>query len=870
MEKSTRIRLIEARKHHKWSQQDVADQLATTQNNVSRWERGLTTPGPYFNAKLCKLFGLSAQELGLLPVKTTQIDLSIHTQETLEDEFGPKEGISSPSYFWYVPYPRNPHFTGREKLLDQLDQYLAPGRQSDPMTTRQAALTQAQAIKGLGGIGKTQIAVEYAYRAHERGRYTQTLWINAASEEAVLTSFTALAKLLPAFPAPEETDQRKLAAALKHWLEDCQHSWLLIVDNVDDLSLVQEYLPRRGNGSLLLTTRAHAVGSLAAVLDVETMGLVEGTIFLLHRALRQQISEEERNEAANIVIALDGFPLALDQAGAYIEETGCSFGDYLRIYQEHRHLLLARRGRQTTNYPDSVATTWSLSFHQVAQTNPAAAELLRMCAFFAPDHIPEELLTAGAPHWSPVLQQAVGDLFTFNQMLEALLAFSLVKRLAEDHLLSIHRLVQVVQRDALPPEMQRQYAERVVRAVNTVFPRKPQEEVTSWPQCLRYLEQVQACDLLIQQQALLLPEAVDLLDRTATYLLERGMYPLARSLYLRAIQLGERLRESEPLLAVSPLSNLATLTRRQGRYAEAEPLFQQALQIQEHHLGPTHLDLASPLNRLGNLYAEQGKYREAEVLYQRSLQIWEQHVGREHVLTASPLRNLAGIYQEQGRYAEAEPLCQRALRLWEEQLGPDHLQVANALQGLAVLSAKQGKYTEAEPLYQRALQIRERQLGPDHPHVASPLIGLAELSLEQKKYTTAEFLFQRALQIYERQLGPDYPLVAHILTGLANLYKDQGKYSEAELLYQRALALREQTLEPHHPHLAETLVGLAALREAEEKLQEAVSLYQRALAIYVHVFGPQHFKTATAREQLHTTLLALGRTKGRKEAEGEE
>jgi hypothetical protein len=229
--------------------------------------------------------------------------------------------------------------------------------------------------------------------------------------------------------------------------------------------------------------------------------------------------------------------LALDQAGAYIEETGCSLGDYLQLYQAHRRTLLARRGRQATRYPASVATTWGLSFQLVEQTNPAASDLLRLCAFLAPDAIPEELLTGGAPYWPAALQEAVTDRLSFNQMLEALLAFSLVKRLAEDRLLSIHRLVQ---QERLSAEEQRQWAERLVRAVHVVFPREPQE-VASWQACLRYLDQVQACDTLIREQRLLLPEAAELLDRAGTYLSERALYSLAEPLYQQSLSIWEHL-----------------------------------------------------------------------------------------------------------------------------------------------------------------------------------------------------------------------------------------------------------------------------------------------------------------------------------------
>ncbi len=542
-----------------WRQQDIADQLETTVTTIQRWERGSHQPSAYYRVKLCSLFGLSAQELGLVEA------IPSPSESTVPETEQPSVVLSKEIALWTVPYARNPHFTGRDDLLTLLELRFIPSEVSQSGIIRQAALTQAQAIKGLGGIGKTQIAVEYAYRAREQERYIHTLWITAASEEAILTSFAALADHLPAIAAKGETDQRELVTAIIGWLEQCEQPWLLIFDNADDLSLLPPYLPRRGNGSVLLTTRASAVGSFASPIEVETMSMMEGTRFLLRRAQRlDNASEEEINEAGNVVVALAQFPLALDQAGAYIEETGCSLRDYLHLYQQHRHALLVRRGTQVTRYPESVTTTWSVSFQRVEQINLAAAELLRLCAFLAPDHIPEELLFEGAAHWPPILQQTVADGFNFNQMLEALLTFSLVKRLSEDHLLSIHRLVQVVQIETMEPEEQRLWAERVVRAVNAVFPHNPQDPVAAWPRCLRYLEQAQACDMLIRQYQILLPEAADLLDRTGTYLRERALYTPAESLYQQALRIREQMVGHEHPDVATSLSGLASLYYRQG------------------------------------------------------------------------------------------------------------------------------------------------------------------------------------------------------------------------------------------------------------------------------------------------------------------
>jgi tetratricopeptide (TPR) repeat protein/transcriptional regulator with XRE-family HTH domain len=746
-------RLWQARIERNWRQRELAEHLGTTVVTVKRWERGSQQPSPYFRVKLCALFGKSAKELGLDEDDPSVLITEENVLETEPANVSPAE----PLELWTVPYLRNPHFTGRDELLEQLARHLSLEQPDDATTTRRAVLSQTQAVKGLGGIGKTQIAVEYAYRSREQGEHTHILWVNAASEEAIISSFQALAAVLPDFGGKDEQNQRQLIAATLRWLEGCQEPWLLIFDNADDLPLVQPYIPLQGRGSILLTTRATAVSWLANSINVDQMGLVEGTQFLLHRTQRLQASEEECNEATNVVIALDGFPLALDQAGAYIEETGCSFGDYLQLYEQYHTMLLARRGKQATNYPHSVATTWSLSFEKVEQAHPAAGELLRLCAYLSPDHIPEELLIDGAAHWPPVLQQAVANPLRFNELLEALLTFSLVKRLAQERLLSVHRLVQIVQQDRMDLQVQHQWAERVVCAVNTLFPTDPKGQVDTWPLCLRYLEQVQACDGLIQQHHLQMPQAAELLDRAGIYLREHASYSVAESLFQRALAIAEQQLGSQHLQAASPLSNLGLLYWHQGRYELAEPLYQRALHIREQALGPHHPQLAFSLNNLGILYNEQGKYELAEPLLQRALGIWEQAQGPHHPDLAYPLNNLGELYREQGKYELAESLLQRALHIREQALGPHHPLLTYPLTGLANAARDQGQYERADALYQRALTLRQQQLSPQHPAVAETLQGLAILRQKQGNLSEAVSLVERALSICSQALGEAHP-----------------------------------------------------------------------------------------------------------------
>lgn len=845
-------RLHQHRIQRNWRQQDVADQLQISLVTVQRWERGTHQPSLYYRVKLCELFGLSAQELGL--VEETLSPLKSESAEVVAAN-------SVPVALWNVPYRRNPHFTGRDDLLTLLEERFALSEASQPESIRRMALGQAQAIKGLGGIGKTQIAVEYAYRAREQGRYVHTLWVPAASEEAILSSFAALADQLPARGAQDETDQRKLAAAVIEWLEQCEQPWLLIFDNADELSLLTPYLPQRGN--VLLTTQASAAGSFASTIEVDAMSLMEGTRFLLRRAQRlDTASEEEVNEAGNIVVALAQFPLALDQAGAYIEESGCSLRDYLHLYQQHRSAFLARRGIQATQYPESVATTWSLSFQRIEQVNPAAAELLRLCAFLAPDHIPEELLFSGAPYWSPMLQHVVADRLAFNQMLEALLRFSLVKRLAEDHLLSIHRLVQVVQMEMMEHEEQRRWVERVVCALNVIFPRDPREHIAVWPLCQRYLEQAQACALLIQHYHLQLPEAAELLDRVGIYLSERALYSVAEFLFREALHVWEQQAQPDHARIASSLGNLGDIYRERGEYREAESLYQLAISLYEQFVGQADDQAAHLFQRLAIIFLRQGKYAEAEPLYQRALSVWEQQLGPEHPYVANVLTNLANLYSRQEKYRQAVALHLRALRIREQQLGQMHPQLAASLHGLAYAYHRQGRYAQAEPLYQRALQLREQQLGERHPDLFDPLNDLAHLFLQQERYEQAKMYYQRALSILEKQVGPEqtHPDMVSSLHGLARVYAAQRKQKEAFRFFQRALRICKQQMAPEHLVTGEVLRDFADFQQSQDRPIEAARLYQRALLIQEHALGPDHPSTNETRKRLRALLLELGRT----------
>jgi len=249
-----------------------------------------------------------------------------------------------------------------------------------------AALSQAQAISGLGGIGKTQTAVEYAYRY--RQDYTAVLWLVAETEQSLSSGFAALARLLH-LPERDAPDQDQLRQAVQSWLE-ANEGWLLVFDNADEPSLLRSYLPRQHRGHVLLTSRAQvfqAAGLLFTPIALEPLSSDEAREFLLRRTGRESTDAAEISAADNLARELDYLPLALEQSAAYMVARGARFQDYLRSFRKRQLELLEQQQPMIGNYSQSVGTTWSLNFSEVKRS-PASADLLCLSAFLAPDDIP--------------------------------------------------------------------------------------------------------------------------------------------------------------------------------------------------------------------------------------------------------------------------------------------------------------------------------------------------------------------------------------------------------------------------------------------------------------------------------------------------
>jgi len=452
---------------------------------------------------------------------------------------------------WNLPHLRNPNFTGREDLLARLRQALTSGQP--------AALTQA--IHGLGGVGKTQLAVEYAYR--HAAEYDLVWWVRAEEPAALAADYAALARPLD-LPEKDEPDQRLVVQAVRRWLG--QHDgWLLVFDNARRPKDLRPYLPPGGAGHVLVTSRYPDWGEVASPLTVQVMERAESVAFLLKRT-----GQTDEAAAAELAEALGNLPLALAQAGAYVDATRTTLAAYLDLFQTRRAELWEKE-RPPLDYPATVATTWDLAFQQLQRASPAGADLLNLCAFLAPDDIPQDLLSGEAQHLPPPLAEAVADPLTFDEAVAALLHYSLLERTGDA--LSVHRMVQAVARDRLAEGDRRTWAGAAAQIVDGAFPSgDAPQDVRNWPQCARLLPHALAAAGHAKALEVASEATGYLFNQAGLYLWGRAEFVQAKAAFERALAVGEAaFGPHHPKVAIR-VNNLGGVLKALGTWPGRGPI----------------------------------------------------------------------------------------------------------------------------------------------------------------------------------------------------------------------------------------------------------------------------------------------------------
>jgi tetratricopeptide (TPR) repeat protein len=651
---------------------------------------------------------------------------------------------------------------------------LFKGREEELRSLRDSLGDSAhvEVIHGLAGIGKTRLAIEYAWRSGDR--YDTALFVVADSSEALLTGLARLAEPdILNLPEHETATQEQVIAAVKRWFRD-HDRWLLILDNVGTppaMQVVSEILPSLSAGQVIITSRIRDWPPIVRKLALDVLSAEATQEFLLQR------TEDERTRSADdafqvirLAQELEGLPLALEQAAAYIVHHQMTLAAYMERWNRERGTILEWHNTSVAQHPSSFIDAWQQTFTQLSYI---ASAVLHLTAWLAPDPIPIGMFESGAE----VVQKAsmlLGEeteaaihAGLVMQGISELAAYSLAIR--DNDKLTIHRLVQEVLRHTTAEEKRQSWIELSLTLVNDFAP-PDTHDVRNWPTW----ESIHPHALSVIEHA----DQIGITDPTATLMNEVGV-----------------------------------LYQGKGFYAKAEPLLRRALQIDEESFGHQHLNVARDLNNLGQLLQATNRLAEAEPLMRRALFIHEDLLGPRHPNVATQLSNLASLLQSTNRLDEAEPLIRRALQIHEDALGPNSHNVSIDLNNLAQLLATTNRLDEAEPLMRRALQIDESYFGAHHPNIAIRLNNLAELLQATNRLAEAEPLLQRALQIDLDSFGPQHSIVAVRLNNLAELLQATNRLSEAEHLMLRALDVLKKSLGPDHPNTQIVRRNLASVLE---------------------------------------------------------
>ena len=477
-----------------------------------------------------------------------------------------------------------------------------------------------------------------------------------------------------------------------------------------------------------------------------------------------------------------------------------------------------------------MTVTFLLSFKKIEHKNPEAADLLRLCAFVAPDDIAEDFLRRCYTAFPSGLQSLLTSSVLFDEALAIIRRYSLVQRLATKASLSIHRVVQAVIQDDLEEKKQREHwEEMVVEGVSNAFFFAGQNNILE--EYERDIPHVLACVSLINNQNFESESAGHLLFIAGYYLTRHAHYAQAEPLCQKALNLYQRLFGPVHPEVASNLSNLAILYEEMRLHTKAQTFFAEAIVILEKAQPLDPLALAVTRTNLSRCYWFQGKFAEAGKLSLQSLPILEQFAEVKPREFATGLKNLATIYRDQGKGHQADQLYQRALSIYERILQPDHLAIAYCLEAMATNIVLQGESVHAESLYQRALSIFEAIWGPKHPDVASCLCRLADVYTVQKEYALAEKYNRQALAIYEEIGGSEYLEVNQPLLGLAILYAVRSEKAEAAEFYRRAISIIEKSQGLEHPDLVAAYMGYAYVLTSQGKRDDARKLLARAKEI---------------------------------------
>lgn len=752
---------------------------------------------------------------------------------------------------WIVPFCRNANFVGRQAQLDGLKDALFVGHHA------RVALT------GLGGVGKTQIALELAYQVREKYPDCSVFWVPATSKKSLEQAYLDVGRQLgiPGLES-EQTDTKELVR--RRLSSRDSGRWLFVFDNADDVDMwtgaggagqqtrLIDHLPRSDQGCLVFTTRTRKVAVKLAqhnVVHVPQMDDVAARQ-LLERSVVDAGLLGDPDENSALLAELTYLPLAIRQAASYMNENDVAVPDYLSlIREEERDVidLLSSEFEDEGRYDaikNPVATTWIISLKQIQERHPLAAEYLSFMSLVDPRGIPQSLLPP-APSRRQELE-AVGTLT----------AYSFVSRRSADSHFEMHRLVQLATRNWLRMEGQlEQETLKVLARLEQVFPSNDHEHRSIWRAYLphaRYLLESRTTDDGPAPNR-------NLVWKLGLCLHRDGKFKEAEKYLSEAVESSREALGEEHPDTLRRMDDLASTYRERGRWTEAEQLFTAVLQSRRSVLGEQDPDTFTTMDNLAWTYCNQGRWKHAEDLFRRVTEARKQTLGEKDASTLTSMANLAMTFWNHGHLKEAEELEVRVVEIRKTVLGLEHPDTLTSINNLASTYADQGRWEASEALDLQAMETREKVLGTEHPDTLTSMNNLATTYRIQGRWAAAEELCSRAASTLEQVMGQWHPSTLSCQTNLASIYREQGRLAESERLFHDVLEIQKLQLGADHPSTLTSSKGLSMTYKKQGRYDDAASLAREVITKGTAALGADHPNIITTRSHLSSVLWNQGR-----------
>ncbi|HEY6896732.1 MAG TPA: FxSxx-COOH system tetratricopeptide repeat protein [Rhodocyclaceae bacterium] len=706
-----------------------------------------------------------------------------------------------------------------------------------------AAVLAAATVQGMGGVGKTQLALKYSHVY--RNEYHGVWWFRAESPALLDQDCAAFCEAMK-ISVPQGTLHRQ---ALRDWLAR-QPRWLLAYDNVEDAKQFQAYLPQGGEHHVLITSRLPEWRT-DAMLRLDVWNDEQALDFL--RSRLPKASDDQRRALAH---ALGGLPLALEQACAYLAKTGVSVEDYIaRIDDFERHSPLLGR-EDSPVCARSVLATLSLAFDRLSD---GARELLQLCAWLAPEPIPEFLFTEHPELLPEALAASSDDSLVWRETIAELTGYALCQ--ASDGYgagLLFHRLTQAAVL-ARRWEQKERDTQKALALLHAAFPRDTghPEQWANVATLAPHVLQFEAWnDKSITLQATRLAW---LFDRVAHYLVEsRGLYGEAKQVRARALEITRNSVGDEHPDSLALMNNLASTLRAQGDLPAARALQESVLAACCRLLGEDHPSTLSSMNNLAGTLRDQGELPAARALQESVLSALRCLLGEEHPDALTAMNNLAGTLLVQGELPAARALQESVLASLRRLLGEEHPDTITVMGNLAGTLRAQDDLSAARALDESVLAARRRLLGEEHPDTITAMGNLAGTLWAQGDLPTARALEESVLAARHRLLGEEHPDTLTAMGNLAGSLEAQGDLSAARALQESVLAARRRLLGEEHPDTLTAIGNLAGTLWAQGDIPGTRALEESALAALRHLLGEEHPDTLTAMNNLAATLHIQG------------